>query len=47
MDPLWTKGRDFDRMIGAHALASGSVMVTANLGDFSDIPGLTIENWTV
>jgi tRNA(fMet)-specific endonuclease VapC len=43
----WAKGRDFDRMIGAHALASGSVLVTANLSDFSDIPGLEIENWSV
>jgi tRNA(fMet)-specific endonuclease VapC len=43
----WAKGRDFDRMIGAHALASGSLLVTANLSDFSDIPGLKIENWAV
>jgi tRNA(fMet)-specific endonuclease VapC len=43
----WAKGRDFDRMIGAHALASGSVLVTANLSDFSDIAGLKIENWAV
>jgi tRNA(fMet)-specific endonuclease VapC len=41
----WAKGRDYDRMIAAHAIASGSVLVTDNAGDFRDIPGLTIENW--
>jgi tRNA(fMet)-specific endonuclease VapC len=43
----WAKGRDFDRMIAAHAIASASVLVTANLSDFKDIPGLQVENWTV
>ena len=43
----WAKGRDYDRMIAAHALASGSVLVTDNVEDFSDIPGLTIENWVI
>ena len=41
----WVKNRDYDRMIGAHALASGSILVTANIADFSDIPRLRIENW--
>lgn len=41
------KGRDFDRMIAGHALASGRVLVTANTKDFDDIPGLELENWTV
>jgi tRNA(fMet)-specific endonuclease VapC len=39
------RGR-FDRLIGAHALALGVTVVTANEADFADIPGLKIENWT-
>lgn len=41
----WAKGRDYDRMIAAHALATASILVTDNLSDFADIPGLEIENW--
>ena len=41
------KSRDFDRLIAAHAIVSESVLVTANVGDFADVPGLTIENWAV
>jgi tRNA(fMet)-specific endonuclease VapC len=41
----WAKGRDFDRMIAAHAVSSGSVLVTDNEADFRDIPGLAVENW--
>lgn len=43
----WVKGRDFDRMIAAHAIRLDAVLVTANEADFRDIPGLTIENWTI
>ena len=43
----WAKGRDYDRMIAAHAISSGSILVTANETDFRDIPGLSLENWTV
>jgi tRNA(fMet)-specific endonuclease VapC len=41
----WTRGRDFDRMIAAHAISTGLVLVTNNTADFSDIPGLVLENW--
>jgi len=41
----WVRGRDFDRMIAAHAIATSSVLVTNNEGDFHDVPGLQIENW--
>jgi tRNA(fMet)-specific endonuclease VapC len=41
----WAKGRDYDRMIAAHAIARGLTLVTANVADFRDIPGLVIENW--
>jgi tRNA(fMet)-specific endonuclease VapC len=43
----WAKGRDFDRMIAAHAISSGSVLVTDNEADFRDIPGLAMQNWKV
>lgn len=41
----WARGRDFDRMIAAHAISSGSVLVTNNEAYFRDIPGLSMENW--
>jgi tRNA(fMet)-specific endonuclease VapC len=43
----WTRGRDYDRMIAAHAISSGLVLVTNNTADFSDIPGLLLANWVV
>jgi tRNA(fMet)-specific endonuclease VapC len=43
----WTRGRDYDRMIAAHAISSGSVLVTDNVTDFRDIPGLSMENWVI
>jgi tRNA(fMet)-specific endonuclease VapC len=41
----WVKGRDFDRMIAAHAISARAVLVTNNTRDFQDIPRLSIENW--
>src|SRR5262249_26436949 len=43
----WVRGRDYDRMIAAHAISSNSVLVTNNTADFSDIPDLSIENWII
>ena len=43
----WARGRDYDRMIAAHAISSGCILVTNNAADFRDIPGLSIENWVV
>jgi tRNA(fMet)-specific endonuclease VapC len=34
-----------DLWISAHALASGKVLVTNNVKEFSRVPGLLIENW--
>ena len=42
----WVRGRDYDRMIAAHAIASGSVLVTNNVADFRDVPGLAWEDRT-
>jgi tRNA(fMet)-specific endonuclease VapC len=43
----WSKGRDYDRMIAAHAISSGSILVTNNEADFRDILDLSVENWVV
>lgn len=43
----WARRRDYDRMIAAHAISSRSILVTNNSADFSDIPGLFMENWVV
>jgi predicted nucleic acid-binding protein len=32
------KGRDFDRMVAAHAISARAVLVTNHSGDFRDIP---------
>ena len=37
----------FDRLLAAHALSVGAVVVTNNEEDFADVPGLKIENWAV
>lgn len=43
----WVKGRDYDRMIAAHAIATNAILVTDNAADFRDIRRLIIENWAV
>lgn len=37
----------FDRLLAAHALSIGAIVVTNNEEDFADVPGLKVENWTV
>jgi tRNA(fMet)-specific endonuclease VapC len=37
----------FDRLLAAHALSVGAIVITNNEGDFADVPGLKVENWTV
>ena len=36
----------FDRLIAAHALALDVTLVTGNIRDFADVPGLKVEDWT-
>jgi tRNA(fMet)-specific endonuclease VapC len=36
----------FDRLIAAHAVSLGLVLVTNNERDFHDVRGLKVENWT-
>jgi tRNA(fMet)-specific endonuclease VapC len=36
-----------DRLIAAHALALDAILVTANARDFTDVPGLKVEDWTI
>ena len=37
----------YDRLIAAHALSQGLVVVTDNVAHFADVPNLKIENWTI
>ncbi len=41
------KRRSFDRLIAAHALSASCTLITGNIKDFADVPGLKVENWTV
>jgi len=34
-----------DYLIAAHALATDLTLVTDNVGEFSRVPGLAVENW--
>jgi tRNA(fMet)-specific endonuclease VapC len=37
----------FDRLLAAHALSVGAIIITNNEADFADVPGLKVENWTL
>ncbi|AHB77259.1 type II toxin-antitoxin system VapC family toxin [Pandoraea pnomenusa] len=40
------RNRDaLDKLIAAHAVALGTVLVTNNTADFQAYPGLAVENW--
>lgn len=36
----------FDRLIAAHAVALDLPLVTSNIVDFQDVPGLKLEDWS-
>jgi tRNA(fMet)-specific endonuclease VapC len=35
----------FDRLIAAHALSLGLILVTNNERDYADLPALPVDNW--
>jgi tRNA(fMet)-specific endonuclease VapC len=37
----------YDRLLAAHALALDLILVTSNVRDFADVPGLKLEDWAV
>jgi len=41
------KRADLDLLVAATALRHDLVVVTRNLRDFQDLPGLTVEDWTL
>ena len=47
LEQLGTPIGALDTLIGAHALALNCILVTNNEKEFTRIPGLLIENWTV
>ncbi len=46
MEAFGVKAPRIDFLIGAHALARGHTLVTANTKDFVNIPGLQLLDWT-
>ena len=40
-----SKKDHLDKLIAAHAVSLGAIVVTNNLSDFAKYPGLQIENW--
>lgn len=45
-DLPFKRGR-FDRLLAAHALSLDLAVITQNVSDFSDIPKLRVEDWTI
>ncbi|GLK47210.1 ribonuclease VapC [Brevundimonas intermedia] len=41
----FSRRKVLDRMIAAQAITSGATLVTCNVDDFRDIPGLTLLEW--
>jgi predicted nucleic acid-binding protein len=41
--PPWPCGAP----IAAHAISTGSILVSRNIVDFRDIPNLPIEDWSI
>lgn len=41
------KRASYDRLIAGHALSLGLTVITDNIADYADVPGLKVENWAV
>ena len=41
------KNDHLDKLIAAHAVSLGAIVVTNNIKDFAKYPGLLLENWLV
>jgi len=41
------KADALDKLIAAHALAEGAIVVTNNVRDFAACPGVSVEDWSV
>jgi len=37
----------YDVLLAGHAIAAGLTLVTDNTGEFTRVPGLAVENWTI
>lgn len=44
---IGVRRKSFDRLIGVQAVEHGHTLVTRNERDFADVPGLTLENWSL
>jgi tRNA(fMet)-specific endonuclease VapC len=44
---IGVRRKSFDRLIAAHAMALGFVLVTNNVKHFADVEGLKVENWII
>ncbi len=42
----YSRRKLLDRMIAAQAITVGATLATRNMSDFTDIPGLKLEDWT-
>jgi tRNA(fMet)-specific endonuclease VapC len=40
-----TKRDHLDKLIAAHAVSLGVTLITYNIGDFAEYPGVRAENW--
>ncbi len=47
LERMGTPIGSLDTMIAAHALSQQSLLVTNNTREFSKVPGLQLDNWTV
>lgn len=47
LESLGTPIGPYDTLLAGHALSLSLIMVTANVKEFSRVPGLTVENWQV